>query len=239
MESLNFTLFEILKYKIEFLELLEYSLLTYSPNQSEIAKHLSHLKSTLTKSLYKDILYPLFTSYKKVNKNIFTFLRKFSAKKITRMIDKKNLSNLLTYNECLIDCFESFNQIINSFIKESELIKKTDKRIIDLIEINSNHFKNFLFFNYLNYYISIFFQEEKIKHTKKDIKRIISVMKYCNKDNEFFYYMEALQKENEDKVSSTLKTLSNKCIELEKKQHTFLNNLINTINIELQNKNNK
>ena len=71
MEHINYTLFEIIKYKIEILDTLEYSMETYKLNNEEIKKNLLYLKNNLNEGMYKDIISSLFTDYQRVNEYIF------------------------------------------------------------------------------------------------------------------------------------------------------------------------
>lgn len=240
MDYSNYTLFEIIKYKIEFLECLEYSLLSNNLKEKEIKNHLTYLNNNQKKGAYKEIISSLFNSYKDTNKSLIIFLKKYNYKKCIKLTKDKNISNLITYNEYLIDCHETFKYIINAFLEEKEIVQKLNKKIINLATTNNNHFINFMFFNTYNLYLNCFYNKEKnLKYTQEDIKRLIQIINYCNIDNKFENSINILKEDNEDKIYNELENLSNTCIKSEKEQHSELNDLIKLINEETEKNKNK
>lgn len=231
MNNSNYTVFEILKYKIDFLECIEYSLTSYTENKDEINKRFNLLKKDFKDGLYNEIVSTLFTSFKRLNEPISKFLNKYNYKKIIRMHEKKKISLLLKYNEHIIDAFETFNYILNAFLEEEQLVKLLDKKLIELINLNNEYFINFLFFNCYNLYLE--FDHEDFKYAKKDIERTIKILNYCNKNNEFIKEIETLKENNSDEIYKTLEQLSNKCSKLEQKQVNDLKEFINYIQNEI------
>ena len=114
MNYASYTIFEILKYKIEFLECLEYSLVQNQNEKKEIEKHLNHLKEQITIGEYQKIINSLFTSFNFLNKHMRKFIKKYNYKKIKKIHKCNKLKDYLKYNELMIDVYESFNNIINS-----------------------------------------------------------------------------------------------------------------------------
>ena len=233
MDHSNYTIFEILKYKIEFLECLEYSLLTYKIDEEDIKKRLFFLKNDFKDGMYQEIVSTLFTSFNKLNSPIIYFLKHYPLKKITNMTSNKNAKSYLNYNERLIDAYETFNYIINMFLEEEQIKNKLDKKVLELININNNHFNNFLFFNIFTLYVEIISNKEtEIKYTEKDIIRLIRIMNYCNKNNDFNSSIEILKEEDNEAMYKEIENLSNKCVKFEKEQYMSLKELINIINTE-------
>ena len=99
MNHSNYTVFEILKYKIDFLECLEYSMPSYTINKDEIAKKLSPLKKDFKDGLYKEIVSSLFTSFNKLNKPIRQFFKKYNENKLENIHNSKKIKELLKYKE--------------------------------------------------------------------------------------------------------------------------------------------
>jgi hypothetical protein len=235
MEYCNYTLFEILKYKIELLDCLEYCMESYELNIKEIEKNLSYLKNNLESGMYKEIITSLFTEYDKVNQDIFSFFSNYSLKKIKRMIKSKKAKHKINYIKNIIDCHESLNQILLSFIKEEELLKKFDKKLTKLFETHNTHFINFLYFiTYSMYSCYLYPNKSKLKFTDEDIKDLVSIIKYCNKDNLFENSIKILKDNIEGNINNEFERLSNKCIETENKQAIELKEIISLLNQELQ-----
>lgn len=234
MNSTNYVLFEIIKFKIEFLDCLEYSLISENQKINDEAKNnFLYLRNELKKGLYKDITSSLFNSYKAVNKSIIKFLKSYNYKKINKIINNKKLNKILDYNEIIIDCYETFNNIITSFTEEKELSKHISSKILNLLEISNKHFINFLFFNTYNLYLNCLYNKNiNIIYTENDIERLIKIINYANLDKSFEKSIDILKKENEEEIYKELENLSNICIKLEKDQHTQLNELITQINNE-------
>lgn len=231
MNNSNYTVFEILKYKIDFLECIEYSLPSYTENKDEIEKRFSLLKKDFKDGLYNQIVSTLFTSFKRLNEPISKFLSKYNYKKIIALHKKKKISSLLEYNEYIIDAYETLSYILNAFLEEEQIVKLLDKRLIELINLNNEYFINFLFFNCYNLYLE--FDHEDFKHTKKDMERTIKLLNYCNKSNTFDKEIEILKDNDSDKIYKTLEQLSNKCSKLEQKQVNDLKEFINFIQNEI------
>lgn len=235
MNHFNYSLFEIVKYKIEFNEFLEYSLPTYEIDTTDISQKYNLIKSTYSDGLYKDIVSSLFENYEIVNKPIKEFLDKYTAKKIYKIIKKKKLDQLVCYNQKIIDCCENFNSIISSITEEKEISKIIDKKIIKLLETSNKHFSLFMFFNTFHTYIDCTLNKNsKIKFKECDMKNLVALINYCNKDNKFNNYIEILKQEDEIKLNKEIEKLSSKCLELEKKLNEDLKELIDILNKELE-----
>lgn len=233
MDYSNYTLFEIIKYKIEFLDFLEYSLISNKIKENDLKKQIDYLNNETQKGMYKEIISTLFTSYKLLNKPITNFLKKYNYKKIENINKKTKIKQLIKYNENIIECYETFKYILNSFTEEEQIIKKLDAKIINLINISDTYFINFLFFNTYNLYLNCVYNNEKnIKHTEKDIIKLIKIFNYCNKENKFDISINTLKNDNETEIYNELEKLSNDCIQLEKQLHTSLNEIINIITLE-------
>lgn len=237
MNYSNYTLFEIIKYKIEFLECLDYTLISNPNEDKDIKNHLIYLKNELNKGLYKEIVSTLFTSFNLLNKPIINFIKRYNYKKIIKLKSCKKLKYYLDFNEKIIECYETFNYIICSFTEEEKIYSKLDKRILDLINISKNHFNNFLFFNFYNLYLNCFYNKEKnLIYKRNDIKRLVSFLTYCNKESKFNNYIEVLKSENINKINEELEKLSNDCIKSEQNQFASINEIISIINSEVKNK---
>lgn len=235
MEHINYTLFEIIKYKIEFLDTLEYSMETYKLDNEEIKKNLLYLKKNLNEGMYKEIIFPLFTDYEKVNEYIFSFFKTYSYRKVIKMIKSKKVNLKIRFIKSIIDCHENLKYIVSSFTDEKEIAEKLDKRIINLIEVHNEHIKTFLFFIMFHLYINnLYPNKTKLKYKESDIKEIAAILKYCNDENKFEDYLNTLDKENELDINNSFEKLSNKCIELENKQSLKLKEIINLLNSELE-----
>ena len=237
MNYSNFIVFEILKFKIEFLDSLEYSLPTYTINKKEIKRNYIYLKNNFTNGQYKEILSSLFTSYNEINKALIIFFKNYNPSKISKMASSKHIDKKVNFNKYLIDSYENFNNILNAFIFEQEIKEKLDPQILELNEISNKHFIHFLFFNLYNLYLNHNNSNSLYKFKDKDIKEIVSLFKYCNKNQLFSFSLNILEKDNEENLHKELERLSNKCIELEKKQNEILNRIINKLNLALQENN--
>lgn len=239
MNTCNYALFEILKFKIEFLECLEYSMETYSLNETEITTNIVYLNNNFKNGMYKEIISTLFTDYAKINSSLKIFFNRYSTKKIIKMINSKSAAKKLSFIKNIIDCYHILENIIISFFDEAELKKHIHPKIIELQNTNSSHFINFLYFIMFNMYnCSHYPDKTKLIFKLKDIKEIISILKYCNKDNLFEKSFKILEENNEEKINEELKKISNICIELEKKQNSLLNEIINILNEKIQNNKN-
>lgn len=223
MDYSNYTVFAILKFKIELLDCLEYSLMNYKVEEKTIKDTLSYLKNEFTNGTYKQIVSKLFTSYNKLNEPIFSFLKKYNYNKIVKIIKNDNIKEIIKYNECLIDCFETFKYITNAFFEEKEILNKLNEDIIKLNNISNKHFINFIFFNVYYRYINL-----KDNLSKNMTKKLFKIMNYCNKDNEFEDYF------NDKEINNKIEKLSNNCILLEKEQYSILEKVINLINNEIK-----
>lgn len=240
MNYSNYTIFEIIKYKIEFLECLEYSLIPNDAKANEIESRMNYLNKDFKDGFYKEIISTLFTSYSLLNAPIIKFLKKNKTKKILKLTKRKNLKSLINYNENLIDAYETFNYIISAFTEEKEILENLDKKIINLININKKHFISFLFFNTYNLYLNCFYNKDgNLKHSNKEIERLIKIINYCNKENKFDKSINILKSDDENNIYKELESLSNECIQLEKLQYDYLNELIIKINKEAEISKNK
>ncbi len=224
MDYSNYTVFAILKFKIELLDCLEYSLMNYKVEEKTIKDTLSYLKNEFTNGTYKQIVSNLFTSYNKLNEPISSFLKRYNYNKIGKIIKNDNIKEIIKYNECLIVCFETFKYITNAFFEEKEILNKLNEDIIKLNTISNKHFINFMFFNVYYRYINL-----KDKLSKNITKKLFRIMNYCNKDNEFDDYLN-----NKKDVNNEIEKISNKCILIEKEQYSTLEKVINLINNEIK-----
>lgn len=224
MDYSNYTVFAILKFKIEFLDCLEYSLLNYNVENKTIEDNINYLKKEFEKGMYKEIISKLFTSYDKLNEPISRFFKKYNYDNLIKMIKNQNIKEIIKYNECLIDCYETFKYILKSFLEEKEIICKLNKNIIDLDSISNTHFINFMFFNVYYRYVS-----SKETLSKSITKKIFKIINYCNKNNEFDSYLPI-----DDKDTSKIENLSNKCILVEKEQYNTLKKVIDLLNNEIK-----
>ena len=224
MDYSNYTVFAILKFKIEFLDCLEYSLLNYKVESKTIKETIIYLKKEYEKGMYKEIISKLFTSYDKLNEPISRFFKKYTYDNLSKMIKNQNIKEIIKYNECLIDCYETFKYIIKSFLEEKEILDKLNRNIVDLDTISNNHFINFLFFNVYYRYIS-----SKEALSKSATKRIFKIMNYCNKSNDFDSYFPI-----DGKDTNKIENLSNKCILVEKEQYSTLKKVIDVLNNEIK-----
>lgn len=235
MNYCNYVLFEILKYKIELLDCLEYSMESSKASKVEITKNISYLKNNLKNGLYKDVLSDLFTNYELVNKHLISFFKKYPPKQVNKISKTKKAKKRIEYIKHIIECHENLNNLILSFTNEIEIKNKIEPQIIKLIKTNNSHFTLFLYFVTYNMYIcSISQNKTKLKFKENDIKEIISIMKYCNTDNKFSDSMKILEENNELNINNEFERLSNKCIELEKRQNNELKEVINLINNEIE-----
>lgn len=235
MNHFNYSLFEIIKYKIELNEFLEYSLPTYEIDLTNINQKYNLINSTYKDGLYKDIISSLFTNYELVNKPVKDFLKEYSATKISKMIKKKKLSNLIEYNKKLIDCFENFNTILSNIMNEKEISEILDKKVVNLLETSNQHFSLFMFFNTYHTYIDCLLNKNtKIKFKNLDIKNLVSLINYCNRNHQYDSYINILKDENEIELNNEVEKLSSKCLALEKKLNEDLQELVDKLNKELE-----
>jgi len=235
MNYCNYILFEILKYKIEFSECLEYAMETYELEKKEIEKNISYLKNNFEKGLYKDTISSLFTNYEAVNYSLVSFYKKHSAKSIIKMTTSNKLKTKIEYITYIVDCYENLNNIISTFMNEQEIYSKVEDKIKLLMETSNSHFINFLYFiSYSMYLTCALKKETKLKFSDTDIKSIISLMKYCNQNNLFSGSIAILEENDELKINNEFERLSNICIQSEKKQNTELKEIINILNSNLE-----
>ena len=182
---------------------------------------------------YKDIISSLFTNYEHINKALIDFFSCYNPKKIIKLSKSKKVNSKIEYIKRIIDCYETLNSILLSFTKEEEIISKIEPKIKELIKTNDEHYLYFVYFIVYNMYISSF-NSKKPAYKEKDIKEIVSIIKYCNQNNIFNNSIEILKNSDELKINNELERLSNKCIELEKKQASLLKETINLLNQELE-----
>lgn len=233
MNHSNYTLFEIIKYKIEFSECLEYSLIDNTVTENDIKNHLAYLKNELNKGMYKEITSTLFTSFKFLNEPLINFTKKYNYKKAFKLKKTKKLKKHLNFNISLTNCYEAFNYIIKAFTEEEKISYLLDKKILDLITVSNEHFINFLFFNSYNLYINCFLSDKQnFKYSKKNTNQLISIIKYCNTDNKFDKFIDILKSKNKMKINEEFEALSKLCIETEKHQEQLMNKIIEVINDE-------
>ena len=235
MDYFNYTFFEILKYKIEFSACLEYATETYELKKEALIKNVSYLKNNFETGMYKEIIFSLFTDYSIINENLFMFFKKYPVSKIIKLTKSKKISLRLSYIKSLIDCNETLDNIIQSFLSEEELKIKLDKKILALLKTHRIHFTNFLFFVIYNLYIcSLYPNKTKLKYKESDVKDIVGLLKYCNSDNSFDKSFEILEKNIELEINNEFEKISNKCIELENKQDKEIKEVINFLNAQLE-----
>lgn len=84
------------------------------------------------------------------------------------------------------------------------------------------------------YIASNYTNRSSLVFKEKDIKKLISLIKYANKKNVFDNSIEILQENDELKINNELERLSRKCIEFEEKQHKELSGFISIINQEIE-----
>lgn len=230
MNHSNYTLFEIIKYKIDFLECLEYTLISNTIEKSAIKNHLTYLKNALNHGMYNQIISSLFTSFASLNVPLIKFLKKYNHSNIYKITKKRKLNNYIKYNENLIEIEETLNYIINTFTEEEKIASLLDKKIIDLITLSNTHFYNFLFFNSYNLYLNCFYGDnQNLHYSDKDLKKLISIINYCNKEKNFEKYIDILKTENKIKINEQFENLSKACIQTEKKLNELLQKIIEKI----------
>ena len=154
MNYCNYTFFEILKYKIEFTNMLEYCIKRDPINKTEIKRNILYLKNNYEKGNYKEIISALFTDFNKINIPISLFFKSYTHRKIIKIQNSKKTNLKISYIKSLIDCIENLNQIINTFIEEKEIKEKLDNKILTLIETSNLHFIYFVYFIVYEIYAS-------------------------------------------------------------------------------------
>lgn len=225
MDNSNYTIFTILKFKIEFLDNLEYSLLNYKIDEKAMFNNLNQLYQEYTTGIYHEVVSSLFTSHDLLNKPLTVFFNKYPTDYILKIIKKNKIKKILDYNETLTDCYETFNYIINAFLEEKEIKDKLIKDILDLISISNKHYIYFLFFN-------VYYRLINNNHSKKITNRMIKILNYCNQKYDFSEYL------NDYKDTSKIQNLSNICISLEKERYSILTKIIEIINNDVKKKQN-
>jgi len=236
MNYSNYTLFEILKFKIEFLDCLEYGMSICETPKKEIKKSICYLKNNFENGTYKEIISTLFQNYQAVNDQLFDFFSIYPPRKAIKTAHSKKAFCKINYIFKMIDCYENISNIILAFTSEKEIKNKINKAVIDLININDEHFINFLYFTSFDLYINFLFpNKNKIKFKTQDLKQLISIIKYCNKNNLFTESIKILEESNEEKINREFERLSNCCINLENSQSKKLKEIVNQFNTEIQN----
>lgn len=233
MDYSNYTVFEIIKYKIEFMECLEYSLTHKNITDEQLIDQITYLNTQFKTGLYKEIVSSLFTSYNYLNEPLKRFLKKYKSKKITNVANSKKAIKLIKFNENIIDCYETFNYILSSFFTQEEILKKLDPRITELNKISDNHFIYFLFFNTYTMYIECL--TNNLAYKEKDLNRLIKILNYCNNNKTFDTYIEVLKKENIEDLYKETEKISKECMQLENTQYTKLNDFLNYIKEQTRN----
>ena len=135
MNNFNYALFEILKYKVDICELLEYGLPIYNIDTTDINSKYTSIKSTYEDGTYKDIVQSLFTDYENINKAIKDFIQYYNPNTITKLSKCKRLKNIITYNKAIVDCYETISSVYTSILNEKDIYSITSKRIINLEKI--------------------------------------------------------------------------------------------------------
>lgn len=235
MNYFNYTFFEILKYKIEFSSCLEYASESYELKKEELAKNISYLKNSFESGMYKEIISPLFTNYEIVNKNLIDFFNKYNTRKIIKLTKTKKGVIRIDYIKSIIDCNQTLDHIVQSFISEEELKSKLDNKLLKLVETHKQHFLYFLYFVIYNMYIcALYPNKTKVKYKDSDIKELAGLLKYCNNDNLFARSIEILEKNIELEVNNEFEKIANRCIELENKLDKEVKEVIAFLNAELE-----
>lgn len=235
MNYFNYTFFEILKYKIEFSSCLEYASESYELKKEELTKNISYLRNSFEGGMYKEIISPLFTNYEIVNKNLIDFFNKYNPRKIIKLTKAKKATIRIDYVKSIIDCNQTLDHIVQSFINEDDLKNKLDNKLLKLVQTHRQHFSYFLYFVIYNMYIcSLYSNKTEVKYKDKDIKEIVGLLKYCNSDNLFTESIEILEKNVELEINNEFERLSNKCIELENKLDREAKEVISFLNAELE-----
>ena len=235
MNYFNYTFFEILKYKIEFSSCLEYASESYELKKEELAKNISYLKNSFESGMYKEIISSLFTNYEIVNKNLIDFFNKYNTHKIIKLTKTKKGVIRIDYIKSIIDCNQTLDHIVQSFISEEELKSKLDNKLLKLVETHKQHFLYFLYFVIYNMYIcSLYPNKTKVKYKDNDIKELAGLLKYCNNDILFDKSIEILEKNIELEVNNEFEKISNRCIELENKLDKEVKEVIAFLNAELE-----
>lgn len=236
MNHCNYTIFETLKYQLEFIECLEYCMDTYKPNKKEIKKNYFYLKDNLEEGTYKNIISKLFTDYQTITQELTTFFAYYKPSKIIKMAHSKKASIKINYIKNMINCYESLKNITLTFTNEPTLKKETIKEITQLFKTCNERFYYFLYFIVYGLFINQENNNNKIKYKKDDIKDIVSIIKYCNDNININNSIKILENNDELKINNEFERLSNKCIELENKQSQEIKSIINILNTQIQKK---
>ena len=233
MNNCNYTIFEVLKYQLEFIEFLEYCMDSYKPNKKEIKKNYLYLKNNLEEGTYKEIISSLFNDYKTIINELTTFFDYYKPKKITKIAPSKKENIKIRYIQNMINCYETLNNITLTFINEPSLKKETIVEITQLSKTCNERFYYFLYF--ISYGLFINIEGNKIKY-EENLKDLVSIIKYCNDNINITNSIEILKSDDQLKINNELERLSNKCIELENKQSQQIKTIINILNTQIQKK---
>lgn len=236
MNHCNYTIFEILKYQLEFIEFLEYCMNEYKPNKQEIKKNYCYLKRNLNEGTYKEIVSNLFTDYQTLTNELAIFFKFYKPSKIIKMNLSKRIAIKINYIQIIINCYESLKNITKAFINEPALKKETLQEIIQLSKTCNERFYYFLYFITYGLFINYTSDTSKLKYDEKDIKEIVSIIKYCNDNIDINNSINILESNDELQINNEFERLSNKCIALENKQSQEVKSTINILNTQIQKK---
>lgn len=180
----NFTLYQLVKYHIELTEAMEYTLITYKYNENELKERLEFLKEDYKKGFYHQITNKLFYRSKKLTKDIYSFIKKYSLKKVLEITQTHNLHTRIEYNNKLYLAYVTSSNMIKAFLREDEIKNNVEPSLLKLIETTNQHFLFFSLFNALNLYVSskvILLQGDSLytldESDKKEILKLINSIK--------------------------------------------------------------
>ena len=154
MHQNNFTIYQAIKYHIELIEAMEYSLITYKYEENELVARLTFLNDDFKKGFYHYITRLLLENQKALTLEIKAFLKKYNKKIIYEMYNDKNHHNRVIYNRDLYQAYITSNHIINLLLNESKIKETLENSLIDLFNISNKYFQLAYLFNNLNLYIS-------------------------------------------------------------------------------------
>ena len=198
MDYCNFTLFEVLKYKIEIENCLEYCQEGFKSNIKDIEKNLVYLKSNFDSGSFYTNISVLYTDYNLINKPLIDFFETYKLKKIVKMIKSKKLDAKLEFMKMMIDCNVHLDNLMKAFEEEPEIAKRTNNKLKKLLLTSNNHFKHFCFFICYHYVACHQYKKKvSIKYKKESLNELYAIINYLNSDGAFDSYLDSLDQNEE------------------------------------------
>ena len=154
MHPTNYTLYHLLRYHIELIEAIEYSLITYKIDKEELDTRFKFLKEDYKKGFFNTITSQAFTDKSALTKELKYFLKHYNSKMINEIVNTHGLRERIEYLRDLSLAYNNSLTLINAFLNEEDIKNKLDNKLIDLINSANKYFNLASLFNCLNLFVA-------------------------------------------------------------------------------------